>query len=95
MPSSTTHRTCRLQRTWATGRRQGRAYRNFGCTYETQGDCSNAIKYQVLLLEISKEVCDRAGEGKEYANLCNEYHSQGDSVKVIECHTQCSAWQLC
>ena len=35
-------------------------------------------------LKISKEIGDRAGEGKTYGNLCNVYYSLGDVRKAIE-----------
>jgi tetratricopeptide (TPR) repeat protein len=37
---------------------------------------------------IAKEVGDRAGEGRAYANLGNAYESQGDFSQAIEYHTQ-------
>ena len=39
-------------------------------------------------LAIAKEVGDRAGEGRAYANLCIAYESQGDYSKAIEYHAQ-------
>ena len=47
-------------------------------------DFSQAIKYHTQHLEIAKEVGDRAGEGKAYANLGNAHFSLGDYSKAIE-----------
>jgi tetratricopeptide (TPR) repeat protein len=68
-PSRTTRRTWRLQRRWATGR--GRAGRTgtSGARMSRMGDFSQAITYHAQHLAIAKEVGDRAGEGKAYANL--------------------------
>ncbi|CAH3196420.1 unnamed protein product, partial [Porites evermanni] len=44
------------------------------------------IEYHERHLKISKEVGDRAGEGKAYCNLGNAYDSLGDFQKAIEYH---------
>ena len=40
-----------------------------GNAYQSQGDFSKAIEYHTQHLAIAKEVGDRAGEGRAYANL--------------------------
>ena len=45
-----------------------------------------AIEYHERDLKISKELGDRAGEGKAYGNLGNVYDSLGDFQKAIEYH---------
>ena len=45
-----------------------------------------AIEYHERDLKISKEVGDRAGEGRAYCNLGNVYDSLGDFQKAIEYH---------
>jgi tetratricopeptide (TPR) repeat protein len=67
------------------------AYANLGCAYQSQGDFSKAIEHHTKDLAITKEVGNRAGEGRAYANLGNWYQSQGDFSKAIEYHTQCLA----
>ena len=47
---------------------------------------STAIEHHKEHLAIAKEVGDRAGEGRAYANLGIAYHSQGDFSKAIEYH---------
>ena len=42
-----------------------------GNAHYSLGDFSNANKYHTQLLDIAKEVVDRAGEGKAYGNLGN------------------------
>ena len=49
-------------------------------------DFQKAIEYHERDLEISKELGDRAGEGKAYGNLGNAYHSLGDFQKAVEYH---------
>ncbi|CAH3020489.1 unnamed protein product, partial [Porites evermanni] len=44
------------------------------------------IKYHERHLKISKEVADRAGEGKAYGNLGNTYRNLGDFQKAIKYH---------
>ena len=48
---------------------EGWTYANLGCTYQSQGDFSKAIKYHTQDLAIAKEVDDRSGEGGAYANI--------------------------
>ena len=55
-----------------------------GIAYYSLGDFRKAIEYHERHLKISKEVGDRAGEGKAYGNLGNAYHSLGDFHKAIE-----------
>ena len=47
-----------------------------------------AIAYHGQHLAIAKEVGDRAGKGRAYANLGCAYQSQGDISKAIEYHAQ-------
>ena len=54
----------------------------------SQGDYAKAIEYHDKHLAIAKEVGDRAGEGRAYANLGIAYYSQGDYAKAIEYHGQ-------
>jgi tetratricopeptide (TPR) repeat protein len=42
------------------------------------------IEYLPHAMAIAKEVGDRAGEARAYANLGNAYHSKGDYSKAIE-----------
>jgi tetratricopeptide (TPR) repeat protein len=55
---------------------EGKAYRNLGCAYESQGDFRKAIEYHTQHLAIAKEVGDRAGEVRAYGNLGCAYDSQ-------------------
>ena len=71
----------------------GEAYVNFqdfqhalGIAYYSLGDFRKAIEYHKRHLKISKEVGDRAGEGRAYGNLGNAYNSLGDFQKAIEYH---------
>ncbi|CAH3142350.1 unnamed protein product, partial [Porites evermanni] len=57
-----------------------------GIAYHNLGDFRKAIEYHQRHLKISKEVGDRAGEGKAYGNLGIAYHSLGDFQKAIEYH---------
>ena len=73
----------------------GGAYANLWCNYEALADISKAIEYHTMCLAISKEVGDRAEEGKAYGNLGNAYRSLGNAYrslgnasKAIEYHTQ-------
>jgi hypothetical protein len=52
---------------------EGAAYRNLGSAYQSQGDSSKPIEYHTQRLAISKEVGNRAGEGRAYGNL-GTYH---------------------
>jgi tetratricopeptide (TPR) repeat protein len=54
----------------------------------SQWDYSKAIEYRTQHLAIAKEVGDRAGEGRAYGNLGNEYFLQGDFSKAIKYHGQ-------
>ena len=49
-------------------------------------DFRNAIKYLEIDLKLSKEVGDKATEGKAYRNLGNIFHRLGDFQKAIEYH---------
>ena len=69
----------------------GEAYVNFkdfqhalGIAYYSLGDFQKAIEYHERHLKISKEVGDRAGEGRAYGNLGNAYNSLGDFQKAID-----------
>ena len=62
------------------------AYSNLGNAYYSLGDFKKAIEYHERNLKISREVGDRAGEGRAYCNLGNAYHSIGEFQKAIECH---------
>ena len=42
---------------------------NLGNAYDWLGDFNKAIEYHTQHLSIAKEVGDRVGEGKAYANL--------------------------
>ena len=55
-----------------------------GIAYYRLGDFRKAIEYHERHLKISKEVGDRAGEGKAYCNLGKAYDSLGDFQKAIE-----------
>ena len=57
-----------------------------GIAYYSLGDFRKAIEYHERHLKISKEVGDRAGEGKAYGNLGNAYRNVGDFQKAIEYH---------
>ena len=48
-----------------------------GIAYYNLGDFRKAIEYHERHLKISKEVGDRAGEGRAYGNLGNAYNSLG------------------
>ncbi|XP_073229595.1 uncharacterized protein [Porites lutea] len=62
------------------------AYCNLGIALRKLGDFQKTIEYHERHLKISKEVGDRAGEGKAYGNLGNAYDSLGDFQKAIEYH---------
>ena len=71
----------------------GEAYVNFkdfqhalGIAYYSLGDFQKAIEYHERHLKISKEVGDRAGEGRAYGNLGNAYNSLGDFETAIYCY---------
>ena len=55
-----------------------------GIAYYSLGDFQKAIEYHERHLKISKEVGDRAGEGKAYCNLGIAYYSLGDFQEAIE-----------
>ncbi|CAH3184234.1 unnamed protein product [Porites lobata] len=57
-----------------------------GIAYYSLGDFRKAIEYHERHLKISKEVGDRAGEGRAYGNLGNAYFCLGDFQKAIEYH---------
>ena len=57
-----------------------------GIAYYSLGDFRKAIEHHERHLEISKEVGDRAGEGRAYGNLGSAYYSLGDFQKAIEYH---------
>ncbi|XP_073229371.1 uncharacterized protein [Porites lutea] len=59
-----------------------------GIAYYSRGDFRKAIEYHERHLKISKEVGDRAGEGRAYGNLGNAYDSLGDFQKAREYHEQ-------
>ena len=44
------------------------------------------MEYHQRHLEIAKEVGDKAGEGRSYANLGNAYHALGQFQTAIEYH---------
>jgi len=66
-------------------------FSTLGNAYDSLGDFSKAIEYHAQHLEIAKEVGDRGGEGKAYANLGCAYQAQGGFRKAIEYQTQCLA----
>jgi len=84
-PSSTTRRTWRLQRRWATGFGEGQAYGNLGIAYGSQGDFSKAIETG-RTWRLQRRWA--AGEVGAYGNLCHAYQSQGDLSQAIEYQTQ-------
>ena len=49
-------------------------------------DFKKAIEHHECHLQIAKEVGDRAGEGRSYANLGNTYYRLGEFKKAIECY---------
>ncbi|XP_073229372.1 uncharacterized protein [Porites lutea] len=57
-----------------------------GIAYHSLGHFRKAIEYHERHLKISKEVGDRAGEGKAYGNLGVAYRNLGDFQKAIEYH---------
>ena len=57
-----------------------------GIAYYSLGHFRKAIEDHERHLKISKEVGDRAGEGKAYCSLGNAYHCLGDFQKDIEYH---------
>ncbi|CAH3177379.1 unnamed protein product [Porites lobata] len=57
-----------------------------GIAYYRLGDFRKAIEYHERHLEISKEMGDRAGEGRACCNLGNAYYSLGDFQRAIEYH---------
>ncbi|CAH3170218.1 unnamed protein product [Porites lobata] len=57
-----------------------------GLAYYSLGDFRKAIQYHERDLKISKEVGDRAGEGKAHGNLGNAFRNIGDFQKAIEYH---------
>ena len=59
-------------------------YSGLGNTYCSLGDFQKSIEYHERHLKISKEVGDRAGEGKAYGNLGKAYDCLGDLQKAIE-----------
>jgi len=59
-----------------------------GIAYQNLGSFSKALEHHKEHLTMAKEVGDRAGEGKAYANLGIAYQSQGDFSKAIEYHAQ-------
>ena len=48
-----------------------------------------AIKYHERSLTNTKEIGDRAGEGRAYGNLSNAYQSLGDYQKAIDYDEKC------
>jgi tetratricopeptide (TPR) repeat protein len=56
--------------------------------YQNLGSFSKAHEYHKEHLAIAKEVGDRAGEGRAYANVGIAYQSQGDFIKAIGYHAQ-------
>ena len=50
------------------------------------GDFKKAKKHRERHIQISRELRDRAGEGKAYCNLGNAYNDLGDFQKAIEYH---------
>jgi tetratricopeptide (TPR) repeat protein len=63
-------------------------YNILGRAYQSLGSFSKALEYHKEHLTMAKEVGDRAGEGRAYANLGNAYRSQGDFSKAIQYHAQ-------
>ena len=61
-----------------------KVYCNLGDAFASLGDFQKAIEYHTKDLKISKEMADRAGEGRAYFNLGNDYHNLGDFQKAIE-----------
>jgi tetratricopeptide (TPR) repeat protein len=65
---------------------QGTTLRNLGIAYLSQGDYTQAIKYQEQReqsLAIAKSMQDRQGEGQALGNLGIAYFSQGNYPKAI------------
>ena len=60
-----------------------------GDAHFSMGDFSQAIAYYMQHLAIAKEVGDRAGEGRAYANLGNAHWLLGDFSQAIAYYTQC------
>jgi hypothetical protein len=59
------------------------SYGNHGCVYHSLGDFSKAIEYHMQYLAISKEVGNRAGEGKAYGNLGTCHMHLNEYVKAV------------
>ncbi|XP_073229373.1 uncharacterized protein [Porites lutea] len=59
-----------------------------GIAYYSLGDFRKAIEYHERHLKISKEVGDRAGEGRAYGNLGIAYRNLGYFQKAIKYHEQ-------
>ena len=57
-----------------------------GIAYYSRGDFRKAIEYHERHLKISKEVGDRAGEGRAYGRLGNAYDRLGNFQKAIQYH---------
>ena len=57
-----------------------------GIAYYSLGDFRKAIEYHERHLKISKEVGDRAGEGKRTVILATPTDNLGDFQKAIEYH---------
>ncbi|CAH3189967.1 unnamed protein product [Porites evermanni] len=59
---------------------------DLGNIYHSFGELQKAIEYHERSLKISKELGDRAEEGRAYSNLGDDYYSFGDFQKAIEYH---------
>ena len=57
--------------------------RSLGNAHFSMGDFSQAIAYNTQDLEIARELGDRAGEGRAYANLGNAHWLLGDFSQAI------------
>ena len=78
--------TSKFRKKWETGQEKEERTVILATPIRSLGDFQKAIEYHERHLKISKEVGDRAGEGKAYCNLGNAYFSLGDFQKAIEYH---------
>ena len=77
---STTRNTLALPRTSATGPQKDVPVAISAMLFQ------RAIEYDEKDVSITKDVGDRAGEGRAYCNLGNAYHSLGNFQRAIEYH---------
>ena len=52
--------------------------------YHALGNYKQAIEHHKQYLTISKEIGDKAGEGRAFGNLGTAYHNLGDFTQAIE-----------